>query len=104
MVCEVDHEAVESIRNRGAGCAPGRVVGPEHEMIYEELRAPSEELGERRLALIRFESILLVDPDPGQLRRPPGELVTATGDLLFVLQQLDAGGEPLFARPHGVPV
>jgi hypothetical protein len=46
-------------------------------MINEELRAFPEEVGEGRFALVGLESILLVDPNPGQLLPPPRQLVAA---------------------------
>ena len=42
MVGQVHGDPVEPVRDRRAGRTPGGVVGPEHEMIDEELRAPSE--------------------------------------------------------------
>jgi hypothetical protein len=44
MNCQVNRDAVKAIRNRGTGRAPGGVVWPEHEVIYEQLRASPEEL------------------------------------------------------------
>src|SRR2546425_5738683 len=43
---------------------PARVVGPEHEVVDEELRAPSEEVCQRGAPLVGLESIFLVDPNP----------------------------------------
>ena len=44
VVGQVDDEPVEAVRDRRAGRTPRRVVGPEHEVVDEELRAPSEEV------------------------------------------------------------
>src|SRR5260370_34347614 len=67
VVGQVDDEALEPVRNRRAGRTPRRVVGPEHEMVDEELRASSEEVCEGGAPFIGLESVLLVDPDPLQL-------------------------------------
>ena len=56
--------AVEAVGNRRARRTAGLVVGAEHEVIDEELRAPSEEIRQRDAALVGVESILLVDPAP----------------------------------------
>jgi hypothetical protein len=68
-------EAVEPVRDRRAGRTPRRVVGPEHEVVDEELRAPSEEICQRGAPFIGLESVLLVDPDPRQLLTSPRQLV-----------------------------
>jgi hypothetical protein len=66
VVGQVDDEAVEPVRDRRAGRASRRVVGPEHEVVDEELRAPSEEVCQRGAPFIGLESVLLVDPNPRQ--------------------------------------
>src|SRR6266436_3232669 len=66
---QVDGDAVEAIRDRRTGRTTRRVVGPEHEMVDEELRAPSEEVCQRDTPFIGLESVLLVDPDPRQDRK-----------------------------------
>src|SRR5919197_417250 len=96
VVGQVDDEAVEPIRDRRAGRTPRRVVGPEHEVVDEELRAPSEEVCQRGAPLVGLESILLVDPNPRQLLPPPRQLVAAPRELLLRLEQLEPHGEPLF--------
>src|SRR5436309_9654344 len=77
VVGQVDHRAVEAIGNRGTRRTAGRVVGPEHEVVDEELRAPSEEVCQRGAPFIGLESVLLVDPDPWQLLTSPRQLVAA---------------------------
>src|SRR5207247_2312718 len=64
VIGQVDDGAVEAIGNRRAGRTPRRVVGPEHEVVDEELRAPPEEVRQRGAPLVGLESVLLVDPDP----------------------------------------
>src|SRR5581483_2750321 len=77
--------------------AARHVVAPEHEVIYEELRAPAEEIRERRAPLVGVEAILLVHAHPGQRLAPPGELVTEPRELLLGFQQLETRREPLVA-------
>ena len=98
MVGEVDGEAVEPVRDRRAGRTPRLVVGPEHEVINEELRAPSEQVHERGAPFVGLESILLVDPDPRQLLPPPRQLVAAPRQLLLLLEQRHSGLQPVIAR------
>src|SRR5439155_820857 len=74
VVRQVDDEAAEPVRDRRAGRTPRRVVGPEHEVVDEELRTPSEEVCQRGAPLVGLESILLVDPNPRQLLPPPRQL------------------------------
>src|SRR5207253_3001187 len=91
-------EAVQSARIGGIGV----VVGPEHEVVDEELRAPSEEVCERNAPLAGLESIFLVDPNPRQLLPPPRQLVTAPRELLLRLEQLEPRCEPLLTCPGPV--
>src|SRR5919106_598153 len=102
VVGQVDDEAVEAVRDRRAGRTPRRVVGPEHEVVDEELRAPSEEVCQRGAPLVDLKSILLVDPDPRQLLPPPRQLVAAPCELLLRLEQLDPRCEPLLPCPGHV--
>jgi hypothetical protein len=48
VVGQVNREPVEAVRNRRARRTPRFVVGPEHEMTDEELRASSEEISKGR--------------------------------------------------------
>src|ERR1700736_4658647 len=91
VVRQVDDEAVEPVRDRRAGHTPRRVVGPEHEVVDEELRAPSGEVCQRSAPLFGLESILLADPDPRQLLPAPRQIVAAPRELLFRLEQLEPG-------------
>src|SRR4030095_15630534 len=96
MVLEVDDEAVEPVRDRRAGRTPRRVVGPKHEVVNKELRAPSEQVGERGAPLVGFEPVFLVDLHPRQLLPPPCQLVAAPRQFLLGLEQLQPGRKPLF--------
>ena len=102
VVRQVDDEAVEPVRDRRAGRTPRRVVGPEHEVVDEELRAPSEEVCQRGAPFIGLESVLLVDPNPRQLLPPPRQLVAAPRELLLRLEQLEPRCQPLFTCPGHV--
>src|SRR5437667_1231870 len=102
VVGQVHGEPVEAVRDRRAGRTPRLVVGPEHEVVDEELRAPSEEVCQRGAPLVGLESILLVDPNPRQLLPPLRQLVAAPRELLLRLEQLEPRGEPLVTCPGHV--
>ena len=65
MVGEMDGKTVEAVSDRRAGRAAGRVVGAEHEMVDEQLRAALEQMREGGAAFLGVEAILLVDLYPG---------------------------------------
>ena len=96
VVRQVDDGAVEPVGDRRAGRTARRVVGAEHEVIDEELRAPPEEVCQRGASFIGLESVLLVDADPWQLLPPLRQLVAAPRELLLRLQQLQPRCQPLF--------
>src|SRR5438105_9027082 len=98
----MDGEAVEAVGDRRARRTSRRVVGPEHEVVHEELRAPSEEVRQRGAALVGLESIVLLDANPRQLLPPPRQLVAAPRVLLFRLEQLDPRCKPILACPGAV--
>jgi hypothetical protein len=69
-------------------------------VVHDELAAPVEQLAERHLALRTFEGVLLLDLDH---RQPPAlgvEPVTRARQLLLLLEQLLALGQPLVSRYH----
>src|SRR5207247_2900295 len=99
---QVDEKAIEPIRDRRTGGTPRRVVRSEHEMVDEELRAPSEEVCQRGAACVGLEAVRLVDPHPRQLLPPPRQLVAAPCQLLFRREQLEPRRQPLFPRPGDV--
>src|SRR5262249_57232668 len=99
---QVHGKPVEAVRDRRAGRAAGGEVGPEHEVVDEELRAPAKEVCQRGAPLLGLESIRLVDPDPGQLLPLPRQLVAAPRELLLRLEQLEPRGEPLLTGPGPV--
>src|SRR6266700_7893365 len=96
VVRQVSYEAVEPVRNRRAGRTPRFVVGTEHEVVDEELRASSEEVCQRRAPLVGVESIFLVDPNPRQRLPPPRHLVAAPRQFLLGPKQFQPGRKPLF--------
>jgi hypothetical protein len=75
MIGQVHGKPVEAVRNRRAGRTPCRVVGAEHEVVDEELRAPSEKVRKRSAPLVGLEAILLVDANPRQLLPSPRQFV-----------------------------
>src|SRR5258708_4224300 len=85
MVRQVDGGAIEAVRDRRAGRASRLVVGPEHEMINEKLRAPAEEVRQRGAALVGVQPIFLVDPHPRHLLPPPRQFVPPPRQRLFSL-------------------
>jgi hypothetical protein len=96
VIREVDREAVEAVGDRRARRTPRGVLGPEHEVVDEQLRASPEEVRQRGAALVTFEYILLVEPDPGQCLPLAGELVAVPRQRLLSVKELEPGGEPLF--------
>ncbi len=67
-----------------------------HEVVDEELRAPSEEVCQGGAPFIGLESVRLVDLDPRQLLTLPRQLVAAPRQLLLLLEQSEPGRKPLF--------
>jgi hypothetical protein len=102
MVGQVNNDALEPVRDSRAGRTPRRVVGPEHEVVDEELRTPSEEVCQRGAPFIGLESVLLVDPNPRQFLPPPRQFVAAPRELLLRLEQLETRCQPLFKCPGPV--
>src|SRR5215216_2311945 len=98
VVLEVDGRAVEPVRDRRTRRAARGVLGPEHEVVHEELSAPTEQIRKRRASFVDLEAVVLVDSDPGELLPPPGELVAAPSQLLLGLEQLEPGHKPLLTR------
>src|SRR6266436_8182074 len=88
VIRKVDDGAVEAVRDRRAGPAPCRVIGPEHEVIDEELRASSKEIGEGACAVVGLEAVVLFDSNPGQLLPPLRQLIATPRQRLLGLEQL----------------
>src|SRR5262245_14239503 len=99
MIGQVHYGAVETVRDRRARGAPCRVVWAEHEVVDENLRAPSEEVRQRCAPLIGLESILLIDPNPRQFLPPPHQFVAVPREFLLRLEQFEPRCQPLFTCP-----
>src|SRR5688572_23924799 len=96
MVGQVSCDPVETVRDRRAGGTARLVVGSEHEVVDEQLRAPSEEILQRRAAVVGLEGVVLVDPDPRQLLPLPRHCIAAMRQLLLGLEKVKARREPVF--------
>ena len=96
VIGKVDDRAVEAVGDRRAGRTSCRELGSEHEVIDEQLRASSEEIGEGCCALVGLETVRLVDANPGQFLPPVRQFVAAPRQRLLFLQQLQPRCKPLF--------
>src|SRR5262245_12237244 len=96
MIGQMHRESVEAVRDRRTRRTSRRVVGPEHEVINEELRAPAEEIRQRGIPLFGLESIRLVNPHPWQLLTLLGQRVAAPRKILLGLQECQSRRQPLF--------
>src|SRR3954452_9658883 len=97
MVRQGYGEPVEAVRNRRAGRAAGEAVGPEHEVVDQQLRASSEELRERRAPFVGLQVVLLVDQEPRQFLTLPGQLRPTRGRAPPPPETLEPSREPLLA-------
>src|SRR5204863_6847370 len=97
-VVQVDERAVEAVAQVGAaGTGTVRVVGPEHDVVGEQLRAPVEELGESLLAVLGVELVLLLDRDPGEIATLALDLLVSLRLLRLELGELVPGRLPFLA-------
>src|SRR4030095_10360607 len=83
--------------NHGARRTSTRVIGPEHEVIHQKLRASAKQIRERRVAFVGVEPIRLVDAHPRQRLSLSRELVAAPRKLLLRIQQRQARGQPFLS-------
>ena len=94
-------ELISQVRTAGAGAQ--LVIGPEHDVVREQLRTPVEQLGECLLPVLGVELVLLLDRNPGQLPallgHPPAELRV----LGLELCKLIASRLPFLAGSYFVP-
>src|SRR5947209_17805375 len=93
-------ELVAEVRAPGAG--PSLVIGAEHDVVGEELRATFEELGERLLPVLGVELILLLHRDPRELTAPLGYLLAQLGVLGLQLRKLGPSRLPVLVGPNRV--
>src|SRR3712207_1860203 len=99
---QVNGVRVERVRDRGAHRATGLVGRPEHEVVYEQLRAAVEEVRKGFGSVLGLEAVLLLHRHPGELPPPLRELVVQAGQLLLLRQQLIPLGLPLLLCPNPV--
>jgi hypothetical protein len=86
VVLEVRGEAVEAVSDRRARRAATCVLGAEHEVIDEELRASSEQIGEGCRAIVSLETVLLINSNPRQPLPPLRQFVATPRQLLLGLE------------------
>src|SRR5947207_603701 len=96
MIGQVHGDAVKPVRDRRARRTARFVVGPEHEMIDEELRAPSEEVCQRGAPFVGLEAVLLVNSNPRQFLPFSRQLIAPPRKILLGFEQLQPGRKPLF--------
>src|SRR5439155_24093495 len=86
------------VGQEGAARAPLLPPRAEHEVVYDQLAAAVEEVGQRRLALWPLERIGLVDLHPWH-RAPLGaQLIAQPREFLFPCQMRLARLEPFVSR------
>src|SRR5437899_2156916 len=88
-------ELVAQVRTPRAGAE--LVIGPEHDVVGEELRAPVEELGECPLPILGVELVLLLHGDPGKLTSLLGHPLAELGVLGLELRKFIASRLPFLA-------
>src|SRR6202165_6064494 len=102
-VAQVNERAVEPVAQAGAaGAGAERVVGAEHDVVGEQLRAPVEELGQGLLAVLGVELVLLLDPDPGQIATRFRDLLVSLPPPGLGLGALPPGPLPFLASSDPV--
>jgi hypothetical protein len=97
-VREVHGTTIDVIGEERAARAALFPVGPEHEVIHDQLAAAVEQLGERLFAVRAVEGVLLVDFHPGQLASLARERITLTCERLLLCQMFAPRLQPLLAR------
>src|SRR5207302_6224068 len=88
-------DAVEVVGPEGAAAAADLPVRTVHEVVDDELAALAEEIREHFPAILALEDVFLLDPLPRQVSALPAELITTTGELLFLGEKTRAGGDPV---------
>ena len=71
-------------------------------MLYEQLAAALEEIGQRLRAVRALEDVVLLDANPGQIAPLGVDLVPQPGEFFLLLQEFRARNEPLAARNNRV--
>src|ERR1700716_2907652 len=99
----MDARGVELIAQvRTPGARAELVVGPEHDVVGEELRAPVEELGERLLPVLGVEPVLLPHGTPWKLTPLLGHLLAELRVLGLELRKFITSRLPVLARSNVV--
>src|SRR5437868_15543250 len=88
-------DAVEVVGAEGAAAAADLPVRTVHEVVDDELAALAEEIREHFPAILALEDVFLLDPLPRQVPALPAELITTTGEILFLGEKTRAGGDPV---------
>src|SRR5204862_4743505 len=97
----MDARAVELIAQvRAPRTGAELVIGAEHDVVGEELRAPVEELGERLLPVLGVEPVLLLDGNPWKLTPLLGHLLAELRVLGLELRKFVASRLPVLARSN----
>src|SRR5581483_1420738 len=98
-VTQMKARAVEAVREaRAAGAGSERVVRAVHHVVCEQLGASLEQLGERLLAVLGVELVVLLQRHPWKLPPLLRELTRSLGVLRLQLRELVTGRLPLLAR------
>src|SRR5205807_6818140 len=84
------------------GAGAERVVGAEHDVVGEQLRAAVEELVEGLLSVLGVERVLLLDRHPGEIATLALDLLVPLGLLGLELGELVAGHLPFLAGSSSV--
>src|SRR4051794_22503331 len=86
-------QLIAEVGTPGAGAE--LVVGPEHEVVREELRAAVEEIGKGLPAVLGVELVLLLHPDPGKPTPLLGHRLTELGVFGLELREFVASRLPV---------
>ena len=93
------------LTNKGTPLASMLSIRPKHEVIHDELGLPIKQVVKGDDGAFRaLELVLLVDLDHGKISQLRGEGVMCTCQLLLLLQEGFARGEPFVSGDHLLPV
>jgi hypothetical protein len=95
-------QTFEMIDAQRAAHALQRLAGSLHDVLHEQLAATAEQVRKRDATLGRVEFVFLVDLHPGQGSPLLRQRIAATRELLLVLHELPALGDPLFTIDDAV--
>src|SRR5438045_9134138 len=90
----------QPIDHHRAAIAALGLIGPEHEVVEQQLPAALEDIYERRLPARGLQDVVLLDP---HARQPPafgGERVTGSGALLLLRPSPPRAARPSSRRGH----